>query len=138
MTGSIDMECFVTIRICGQCSRLEAALHPGLHTGQAGCGPLPSPPQDHRALGPRGCCVLLPSPSRVWTSHPCAGPGRRRFGHSPRETHGGGPIPSEAQDTSRRCGGSWRLGEPQCPPSGSAPTEQRLCIPLEAGWLQGR
>lgn len=90
-------------------------------------GPFPRcfHPQDPRVLGPRGRSVLLPDPSRVWTSHPCACPGGRKFRHSPRETHGGGPIPSEAQDSSihgmkesmadqdssRRCRGdrgSWR------------------------------
>ena len=70
-------------------------------------GPFPHHfhPQDPRALGPRGGCALLPAPSRVWTSHPCAGPGGRRFCHSPRKTHRGGPIPSEAQDSSQR--GRW-------------------------------
>ena len=76
MTGSIDMECFVTISICGQCSRLEAALHPGLHTRQAGCGPLPSPfpPPGSQGAEPSGllCAPTFPltgmdKPSLCWS-----------------------------------------------------------------------
>jgi hypothetical protein len=55
------------------------------HWASHPAGPFPHRfhPQDPRALDPRGRSALLPDPSRVWTSHPCAGPGGRRFRHSP-------------------------------------------------------
>lgn len=103
-------------------------------------GPFPCRfhPQDPRALGPQGCSALLPDPLQIWTSHPCAGPGGRRFRHSPGRPTEGAPSPQRLRTPHGGVGGSWQLEEPQCLPSGFSPAEQRLQMPLEVGWLQGR
>ena len=103
-------------------------------------GPFPHRfhPQDPRALDPRGHSVLLPDPSRVWTSHPCARPGGRRFRHSPGRPTEEAPSPQRLRTPHGGVGGSWQLKEPQRLPSGFSPAEQRLQMPLEVGWLWGR